>query len=102
MHELCTIPQPSQIDEWRVFDDLEGDMIKRVLGSISVMKWKLAKVKYSSEKKQFQNKLQAEYEAESNKGKGKEEITVPVEFTNNERTESTAPAPKFSDLKWEN
>lgn len=96
MHELCAIPIPSQIDEWQAFDVLEGDMIKQVLGEVAVMQWKLAKVKYSSEKKQFQNRLQKDYQAKSDKGKwevkGKDAVggdgTGPVSF-------------KFSDLKWE-
>jgi hypothetical protein len=90
MHELCAIPIPSQIDEWQAFDVLEGDLIKQVLGNLAVMQWKLAKVKYSSEKKQFQNRLQKDYQAKL--GKGKEAVAG----------DGTGAASfKFSDLKWE-
>lgn len=96
MHELCSIPIPSQIDDWQAFDVLEGDMVKQVLGDVAVMQWKLAKVKYSSEKKQFQNRLQKDFKAKLGKGK--------AEGRGNEALsgDGTGPPPfNFSDLKWE-
>lgn len=97
MHDLCAIPLPSQVDRWRVFDILEGEMVKRELGEVAEMQWKLAKAKYSTEKKQFQIRLRADHEAKGAKAKPTEEDPA----DGMEKGRASAPTAKFSDLLWE-
>ena len=39
--EVAQIPRPSQLDDWHLFEKLEGDKIKRARGDAGFLEWKL-------------------------------------------------------------
>ncbi|KAI0834928.1 PUA-like domain-containing protein [Hypoxylon sp. FL0890] len=41
LEEIQSIPRPSQLDDWNLFEKLEGDKIKLVQGDTSYLEWKL-------------------------------------------------------------
>ncbi|KAI1082282.1 PUA-like domain-containing protein [Whalleya microplaca] len=41
MQELKKIPKPSQLDDWDLYEKLEGDKIKLLQGETSYLEWKL-------------------------------------------------------------
>ncbi|KAI1414694.1 PUA-like domain-containing protein [Hypoxylon sp. FL1857] len=41
LEEIKSIPRPSQLDDWNLYEKLEGDKIKLVQGETSYLEWKL-------------------------------------------------------------
>ncbi|OTA95702.1 hypothetical protein M434DRAFT_393558 [Hypoxylon sp. CO27-5] len=41
LEDLKSIPRPSQLDDWNLYEKLEGDKIKLVQGEASYLEWKL-------------------------------------------------------------
>jgi hypothetical protein len=39
--DIRNIPKPSQLDDWTLFDKLEGDKVKLLQGEPSYLEWKL-------------------------------------------------------------
>lgn len=39
--DIRRIPKPSQLDDWTLFDKLEGDKVKMLQGQPSYLEWKL-------------------------------------------------------------
>lgn len=39
--EIKRIPRPSQLDDWNLYEKLEGDKIKLLQGETSYLEWKL-------------------------------------------------------------
>ncbi|RYP41187.1 hypothetical protein DL767_001191 [Monosporascus sp. MG133] len=43
IEDITTIPKPSQLDDWKLFEKLEGDKIKLTQGEASYLEWKLSR-----------------------------------------------------------
>ncbi len=41
IESIMDIPKPSQVDDWKLFEKLEGDKIKLTQGDSSYLEWKL-------------------------------------------------------------
>lgn len=52
MHELTAIPQPSQVDEWRLYEKHEGEMIRSRYGEGRFLEWKMYKAQETMDREQ--------------------------------------------------
>lgn len=52
MHELTMIPQPSQVDEWRLYEKHEGEMIRSRYGEGRFLEWKMYKAQETMDREQ--------------------------------------------------
>lgn len=52
MHELTTIPQPSQIDDWRLYEKYEGEMVRSRFGDGRFREWKMYKAQETMDREQ--------------------------------------------------
>ncbi|RYP42971.1 hypothetical protein DL768_010149 [Monosporascus sp. mg162] len=43
IEDITGIPEPSQLDDWKLFEKLEGDKIKLTQGEASYLEWKLSR-----------------------------------------------------------
>ncbi|RCI11094.1 hypothetical protein L249_7184 [Ophiocordyceps polyrhachis-furcata BCC 54312] len=43
MHKMVLVPLPSQLDDWRLFQKYEGDMVRQKRGEQGFLEWKTAK-----------------------------------------------------------
>lgn len=41
LEDIESIPRPSQLDDWNLYEKLEGDKIKLLQGETSYLEWKL-------------------------------------------------------------
>ncbi|GAP89601.1 hypothetical protein SAMD00023353_3500080 [Rosellinia necatrix] len=41
LDDICKIPKPSQLDDWALYEKLEGDQVKLLQGESSYLEWKL-------------------------------------------------------------
>ncbi|KAL6910642.1 hypothetical protein GGI43DRAFT_427205 [Trichoderma evansii] len=58
MADLAKVPRPSQMDDWLLFEKLEGEMIRQNHGEQSFLDWKLMKAQERMEQRQWRRALE--------------------------------------------
>ncbi|KAL7937568.1 PUA-like domain-containing protein [Trichoderma chlorosporum] len=58
MVDLAKVPQPSQMDDWLLFEKFEGEMIRQHRGEQSFLEWKLLKAQERMEQRQWRRALE--------------------------------------------
>ncbi|KAL8381454.1 hypothetical protein RB595_005630 [Gaeumannomyces hyphopodioides] len=53
MEDLKVVPKPSQLDDWRLYERLEGEKLKSMVGRKNFLAWKTKKVKDKLEYEQW-------------------------------------------------
>ncbi|UKZ80605.1 hypothetical protein TrVFT333_008367 [Trichoderma virens FT-333] len=56
--DLAKVPRPSQMDDWVLFEKLEGEMIRQHRGEQSFLDWKLMKAQERMEQRQWRRALE--------------------------------------------
>lgn len=52
MHELTIIPHPSQIDEWRLYEKHQGEIIRARYGEATFREWKTSRAKETMDREE--------------------------------------------------
>ena len=60
--DLKKIPQPSQLDDWRLFENYEGEMVRRKRGDRGFLDWKMAKAQERMAQEQSKRTMQLSQE----------------------------------------
>lgn len=53
MHRITITPRPSQVDDWRLVEKLEGEMVKERCGEDRFLEWKVTKAEERVVKEKF-------------------------------------------------
>ncbi|RYO90614.1 hypothetical protein DL766_008184 [Monosporascus sp. MC13-8B] len=53
IEDITGIPKPSQLDDWKLFEKLEGDKIKSTQGEASYLEWKLSRQEEKVEREEW-------------------------------------------------
>ena len=57
MVNFIHIPKPSQLDDWHLFQKLEGDKIKQTQGETGYLEWKLRKQNEKDDREDWKRSL---------------------------------------------
>lgn len=52
MHDLTAIPKPSQVDDWKLYEKHEGEMIRSRFGEGEFLEWKMYKAQETMDREQ--------------------------------------------------
>ncbi|KAF7542567.1 hypothetical protein G7Z17_g11461 [Cylindrodendrum hubeiense] len=55
--ELIQIPRPSQLDDWKLFETYEGEMVKQKKGQQGFLDWKMERVQEKIDQEQYMRTL---------------------------------------------
>lgn len=53
MEEKQDVPKPSQLDDWALYEKLEGDKIRMVHGEAKYLEWKLTREREKIEREDW-------------------------------------------------
>lgn len=53
LEEIGKIPRPSQLDDWNLYEKLEGDKIKLLQGEATYLEWKLRRQEENIEREDW-------------------------------------------------
>ncbi|KAI1313588.1 PUA-like domain-containing protein [Xylaria venustula] len=51
---ICKVPKPSQLDDWALYEKLEGDKVKLLEGESSYLEWKLKRQEEKTDREEWQ------------------------------------------------
>ncbi|KAI0420028.1 PUA-like domain-containing protein [Xylaria grammica] len=51
---ICNVPKPSQLDDWALYEKLEGDKVKLLQGEASYLEWKLKRQEEKVDREEWQ------------------------------------------------
>lgn len=52
------IPRPSQLDDWRLFEKYEGEMVRQRRGSQGFLEWRMLKAQERMDQEQWRHALE--------------------------------------------
>ncbi|TGJ80090.1 hypothetical protein E0Z10_g8663 [Xylaria hypoxylon] len=52
--DICKVPKPSQLDDWALYEKLEGDKVKLLQGESSYLEWKLERQEERVDREEWQ------------------------------------------------
>lgn len=53
IEDVARVPKPSQLDDWYLFEKLEGDKIKQKLGEVGYLEWKLRRQQEKNDREEW-------------------------------------------------